>query len=148
MEGVAFSIANCLDAIQAIAHNRGEQVSVLRTGKSGGSQLALWRQIIADALDQALEVADVDEPGCLGAALLAGVGVGCHADLESAIQRAVQVTTRSTPDPTRASLYRDLRSTFNETYHALESQLYRRADQVRPATGGLPPGNHPTPGLE
>jgi xylulokinase len=124
MEGVAFSIANCMDAIQAVAHKRGEQVNVLRTGKSGGSQLSLWRQIIADALDQGLEVADVDEPGCLGAALLAGVGTGFYEDLESAIQGTVHITTRSTPDPTRAALYRDLRSTFNKTYHTLESQLY------------------------
>jgi sugar (pentulose or hexulose) kinase len=84
----------------------------------------VWRQIIADALDQAIEVADVDEPGCLGAALLAGVGVGCYADLESAIQETVQVTTRTTPAPTTAALYRDLRNTFNKTYHTLESQLY------------------------
>jgi xylulokinase len=124
MEGVAFSITNCLDAIQAIAHKRGERVQVLRTGQSGGSQISVWRQIIADALDQAIEVADVDEPGCLGAALLAGVGVGCYADLESAIQETVQVTTRTTPAPTTAALYRDLRNTFNKTYHTLESQLY------------------------
>lgn len=125
MEGVAFSIANCMDAIQAIAYQRGEQVNVLRTGKSGGSQISVWRQIITDALDQALEVVGVDEPGCLGAALLAGVGIGCYEDLESAIQGTVKITTRSTPDPTRVSLYRDLRSTFNKTYHALESQLYQ-----------------------
>ncbi len=55
MEGVAFSIANCLDAIQAIAHQKGTQVNVLRTGKSGGSQLSVWRQIIVDALDHDLE---------------------------------------------------------------------------------------------
>ena len=130
MEGVAFSIANCMDAIQAIAHKRGEQVNVLRTGKSGGSQLTVWRQIIADALDHALDVADVDEPGCLGAALLAGVGVGHYENLESAIQGTVQITTRSLPDPARVALYRDQRSVFNETYHALESHLYHRAAQV------------------
>jgi len=130
MEGVAFSIANCMDAIQAIAHKRGEQVNVLRTGKSGGSQLTVWRQIIADALDHALDVADVDEPGCLGAALLAGVGVGHYENLESAIQGTVQITTRSLPDPARVALYRDQRSVFNETYHALESHLYNRAAQV------------------
>jgi len=124
MEGVAFSIANCMDAIRAIADKRGEQVAVLRTGRSGGSQLPVWRQIITDALDHAIEVADVDEPGCLGAALLAGVGIGCYADLESAIHKTVKATTLSRPDPTNAALYRDLRSTFNETYHALESHLY------------------------
>jgi xylulokinase len=98
MEGVAFAIANCMDAIQAIARQRGEQVAVLRTGGSGGSQLAVWRQIIADALDHPLEVADVKEPGCLGAALLAGVGIGCYGNLASAIQATVRITTRSSPD--------------------------------------------------
>jgi hypothetical protein len=38
----------------------------------------------------------------------------------------VQVTTRCSPDPARAALYRDQRSAFNSTYHALESHLYRR----------------------
>jgi xylulokinase len=130
MEGVAFSIANCMDAIQAIAHNAGERVNVLRTGKSGGGQLSVWRQIIADALDQSLEVADVDEPGCLGAALLAGVGVGHYESLESAIKATVRITTGSSPDPTRAALYRDQRSVFNQTYHALEPHLYHRGGQV------------------
>jgi xylulokinase len=130
MEGVAFSIANCMDAIQAVAHERGERVSLLRTGKSGGSQLTLWRQIIADALDHALDLADVDEPGCLGAALLAGVGVGLYENLESAIHRTVHISDQSLPDPSRVALYRDQRSMFNQTYHALESHLYHRAAQV------------------
>ena len=119
-----------MDVIQAIAHKRGEQVNVLRTGQSGGSRLSVWRQIIADALDRALEVADVDEPGCLGAALLAGVGAGHYENLESAIQGTVRVATRCSPDPARAALYREQRGLFNKTYHALESHLYRRAGQV------------------
>ena len=127
MEGVAFSIANCMDAIQDIAHTRGASVNLLRTGKSGGSQLSVWRQIITDALDHTLEVAEVEEPGCLGAALLAGVGVGLYGDLASAIQRTVQISTRSSPDPERAALYRDRRRVFNETYQALEPHLYHRS---------------------
>ncbi len=125
MEGVAFSIANCMDAIQAIARKNGQQVTVLRTGKSGGSQLAVWRQIIADALDQALDVVEVEEPGCLGAALLAGVGVGYYENLESAIQKTVRLGSRSSPDPVSVALYRDQQSMFNKTFHTLESQLYR-----------------------
>jgi xylulokinase len=130
MEGVAFSIANCMDAIQAIAHKKGAPVNVLRTGKSGGSQLSVWRQIIADALDHTLEVADVDEPGCLGAGLLAGVGTDLYENLESAIQSTVQITTRVSPDAARAALYREQRSVFNETYHALEPHLYLHSGQI------------------
>jgi xylulokinase len=127
MEGVAFSIANCLDAIQEIAHHRRTGVSVLYTGRSGGSQLSTWRQIIVDALEHDLEVVDVDEPGCLGAALLAGVGIGLYEDLEQAIQRTVRVTARMEPDLECAALYRDRRSLFNKTYRALEPLLYQAA---------------------
>jgi hypothetical protein len=34
------------------------------------------------------------------------------------------------PDPARTALYRDLRCTFNKTYHALESHLYRSGGPV------------------
>ncbi len=71
-------------------------------------------------------MADVDEPGCLGAALLAGVGAGLYEDLEAAIEQTVRVTALTSPDPATAALYRDQRSMFNETYQALEPLLYQR----------------------
>lgn len=125
MEGVAFAIANCVDAVQAIAREREEQVTVFRTGRSGGSQLPAWRQIVTDALDHTLELVDVDEPGCLGAALLAGVGIEIYQDLPSAIRQTTRVTGRSYPDPESAALYWDRRVVFNDTYRALETYLYQ-----------------------
>lgn len=125
MEGVAFAIANCLDAVREIAQARNEELHVIRTGQSGGSQLAVWRQIITDAVDHAIEVVDVDEPGCLGAALLAGVGTGIYEDISRACQRAVRVTGRSCPDPEIAARYREQRVVFNDVYRALEAKLYQ-----------------------
>jgi sugar (pentulose or hexulose) kinase len=125
MEGVALAIANCVDAVQEIACQREEQVTVFRTGRSGGSQLPAWRQIITDSLDHALEIVDVDEPGCLGAALLAGTGIGAYKDLASAIRQTVRVGVRSSPDAASAALYRERRALFNETYQALEPRLYQ-----------------------
>ncbi len=124
MEGVAFAIANCLDALRQIAQARHEELSLVRTGQSGGSQLPLWRQIIADALEQAVEVVAVDEPGCLGAALLAGVGTGLYEDIPSAIRQTVRVTGRSVPEEAAAALYRERRAAFNDVYRALEARLY------------------------
>jgi xylulokinase len=123
MEGVAFAIANCADAVQAIAQEAGQPVTVLRTGKSGGSRLPIWRQIIADALDHALEVADIDEPGCLGAALLAGAGIGLYENLASASRQVTRIAIRTVPDPVSVAVYRDRRAVFNDTYSALESHL-------------------------
>jgi xylulokinase len=126
MEGVAFAIANCADAIQAIAREAGQPIAVLRTGRSGGSRLATWRQIIADALDHTLEIVDIDEPGCLGAALLAGVGAGLYENLPAASQRTVRLESQAEPDPASVALYRDRRRVFNETYRVLESHLGQR----------------------
>ena len=123
MEGVAFAIANCADAVQAIAQEAGQPVTVLRTGKSGGSRLPIWRQIIADALDHALEVAEIDEPGCLGAALLAGAGIGLYENLASASRQVTRIAIRTVPDPVSVAVYRDRRAVFNDTYSALESHL-------------------------
>jgi xylulokinase len=119
MEGVAYAVANCVDAIQAIARQVDRPVTTFRTGRSGGSQLATWRQILTDSLDQAIEVVDASEPGCLGTALLAGVGTGCYPDIPSAVQQAVRVAEQSAPDPETAALYRERRLVFNDAYRAL-----------------------------
>jgi xylulokinase len=124
MEGVAFAIANCLDAVRDVARARNETLKVIRTGQSGGSQLRVWRQIITDAVNQAIELVDVDEPGCLGAALLAGVGTGIYEDMPCAIRRTVRVTARSLTEPATAALYRERRCLFNELYRALEARMY------------------------
>jgi xylulokinase len=125
MEGVAFSIANCLDAIRELVPEQRNRLLTVRTGQSGGSQLPVWRQIIADVLAQPLEVVAVDEPGCLGAAILAGAGVGLLEDAETAAQRIAQVAIRITPDGANADLYKGRRTLFNETYRVLEPHLYR-----------------------
>jgi xylulokinase len=126
MEGVAFAIANCLEAVEEIARARNEKLMTIRTGRSGGGQLPLWTQIIADAVDHTIEVVDAREPGCLGAALLAGVGTGIYEDIPCAIRRTVRVTDRSSPDPAVVALYREQRALFNDLYWALEARMARR----------------------
>lgn len=127
MEGVAFCIGNCFDAIKTIARDRNERMKTIRTGQSGGSRLPIWRQIIADALDFPLEVVSVEEPGCWGAALLAGVGVGEYQDIASAVGRTTHVSSRISPNSENTAFYRERRIVFNETYRALEGILYQPA---------------------
>jgi xylulokinase len=124
MEGITFGIANCFEALQAIARARNQTIHTLRTGESGGSRLLIWRQIITDVLELDLGIVDVEEPGCLGAAMLAGVGIGEYRDIQSATHQTVRVSARVAPDPESASLYRERRKVFNETYRALEPILY------------------------
>lgn len=127
MEGVAFSIANCVDAIQSIAREQGESLRTIRTGQSGGSRLPIWLQIIADVLGRPLDLMEAGEPGCLGAAILAGVGIGEYGDTQSAIGQAVRIVRRIDPDSDCVTLYRDRRAAFNAAYQALEPVLYQQS---------------------
>jgi xylulokinase len=124
MEGVAFAIANCFDAIQAIAGQRGEYLKLLRTGQSGGGRLPVWRQIITDVLGHPVDVVGVEEPGCMGAALLAGVGVGEYEDIASGLGRTLRIQSQTAPDPAVFPLYQERRRVFNEAYRLLEPLLY------------------------
>ena len=125
MEGIAFGIANCFDSIKAVARDRSESIETIRTGESGGSRLQIWRQIITDVLGLPLEVASVEEPGCLGAALLAGVGVGQYQDIQSAVSQTVRIGSLTSPDSRTSTLYKERRKVFNETYRVLEPILYQ-----------------------
>jgi xylulokinase len=124
MEGIAFCIGNCFDAIDAIALGRNESIETVRTGEGGGSRLQVWRQIITDVLGLPLEVVGVEEPGCLGAAILAGLGVGEYQDIGSAISGTVSIGSRTDPNSENSAFYEERRIVFNETYRALEPILY------------------------
>jgi xylulokinase len=124
MEGIAFCIGNCFDAIDAIALSRNESIETVRTGEGGGSRLQVWRQIITDVLGLPLEVVRAEEPGCLGAALLAGLGVGAYSDIGSAISETVSIGSRTDPKSEHSAFYKERRIVFNETYRALAPILY------------------------
>jgi xylulokinase len=126
MEGVAFCIANCFDVLEDIAQQRDETIQLLRIGASGGGRSTLWKQIISDTLSLPIDVMQVEEPGCLGAAMLAGVGVGIYQDLEEAVQRAVHLHSRTLPDTANADVYKEKRVLFNRAFQALELILYHQ----------------------
>jgi xylulokinase len=124
MEGVAFSITNCFDVLQEIARQRDEEIQTVRIGEGGGSRSKLWRQIISDTLELPIEVMRVEEPGCLGAALLAGVGIGVYDDIQDAVQQTVHLSSRTLPDVKCSAIYQERRTVFNKTFQVLEPILY------------------------
>ena len=86
MEGVAYSLRHNLE----IAESVGARIETLRaTGGSANSRL--WTQIKADITGKDIEVPQSDLATPLGAALLAGVGVGVYGSFEEATQKTVCV---------------------------------------------------------
>ncbi|HEX4766742.1 MAG TPA: FGGY-family carbohydrate kinase [Lichenihabitans sp.] len=91
----------------------------------GGTSRARPAQLFADALGLPVDVPEATEVGALGAALVAGVGVGVYASLDDAVQRACRVAARYEPDAAR-------HAALSERF-ALYTAL---AEAIRPLSSG------------
>ena len=91
-EGVAFSLKHNID----VAEQAGAYVGTLHaTGGSANS--LLWTQIKADVTGKQMVVPSSDTSATMGAAMLAGVGVGIYKDFEDAVKRCVKVVRKHKP---------------------------------------------------
>ena len=122
MEGVAFSARLALEALERSA---GVMPALLCAG-GGGFASDLWTQMRADVLGRPLRRVAGRDPGAMGAAVMAGVGVGVMADLPRAAQTLVATDRIFTPDAQahrqyddRFALWRDLYETLRPVSHAL-----------------------------
>jgi xylulokinase len=119
MEGVAYSLRDCLDVMTSLDVTASE---VRAAG--GGARSALWRQILADVLEKPIATLGLDEGPAFGAALLAGVGTGAWSSVEEAAS-LVTVASRALPDRTAAALHRERIAIYREL-HQRVAPLYRR----------------------
>lgn len=114
LEGVAYAFRDCLDTLRAA----GPVPDHFLIG-GGGSQSALWRQIIASVLGVGLQTVLGSEHTALGAAMLAGVGARVFYDLDQAIALAVRYGPAEDPNPAAAAVYGDGLARYRALYPAL-----------------------------
>lgn len=93
LEGVGYSLKHNLD----IAEKKGAKVAELRA-MGGAANSRLWTQIKADITGKRIVVPSSDTATTLGAAILAGIGVGVYRSYEEAVEMTVKVTRIHEPD--------------------------------------------------
>jgi len=84
----------------------------------GGARADLWAQIRADCLGLPLERVACLDVGCLGAAMMAAVGVGAYSTLAEAARMA-RVERTFVPDPSRRARYDALFDAYRRATAAL-----------------------------
>jgi xylulokinase len=114
-EGVALNIATCYDLLRECANNHKVSLGPIRLG-GGGSQVSLWHQTIADCLGLPIHVMRVREAGCLGAALLSGIGIGCYSDHRDAAERTVREDRMIEPSSENYRIYEEKRKKMIEVH--------------------------------
>ena len=118
MEGVALSLKHNLD----VAKEAGAEVEVLRA-MGGSANSILWTQIKSDITGKEVVVPSSDTATTLGAAILAGIGVGMYRDYDEAISLTVKETRRHEPDLSNREVYDKTYETYLNLYKSLESMM-------------------------
>ncbi len=128
LEGVAFSIRDCLGAVRQLGAPVTDYFLI-----GGGAKSTLWRQILCDVLGQPLRKPAVED-AAFGAALLAGVAVGAFDTWESAVQTCARDEIILQPDPAKCLLYDQL----FEVYRAVAQDLINHSHHLTRIFGGNP----------
>ena len=121
MEGVAFSLRHNLE----VAMEAGAEVKVLRA-MGGSANSLLWTQIKADITGKKVVVPASDTATTLGAAILAGVGVGFYKDYEEAVDLTVKETRSHEPASENKGIYEKTYQTYRDLYESLKPMMVRQ----------------------
>lgn len=124
MEGVAFSLRHNLE----IAKEAGAQAGVLRA-VGGSANSLLWTQIKSDITGKPIVVPSSDTATTLGAAILAGVGVGIYTGFEEAVKRTVRVKRRHEPDAENSPAYERNYRIYLEVYEQLKGTMKKWSEK-------------------
>ena len=82
----------------------------------GASKSDLWCQILSDVLGKPVSVPVVKEATALGAAIMAGYGVGIYTDISEAARRCARIDKRYEPDMKNHETYMEMYKVWREVY--------------------------------
>jgi xylulokinase len=116
LEGVAFSMKDCLDLLTGAGLAEISQIRVA----GGGAKSVLWRRILASVLGVEIATVNSTEGAAFGAALLAGVGAGAWPDVDAACEAAIRVTGSEHPEGAWTATYAAAYPRYRGLYPALK----------------------------
>ncbi|MEP7359204.1 MAG: FGGY-family carbohydrate kinase, partial [Anaerolineales bacterium] len=133
LEGVAFSLRQILEVIEAASGQRVERI----VASGGPAGMPLWNQIKASVLNRPYMIPKVIHAACLGAAMLAAVGTGWHASVAQAAGAMVSIAEQVDPDPHQTARYDTLYPLYVSLYPQLQRAYAELAEFNRVETGNL-----------
>jgi Sugar (pentulose and hexulose) kinases len=121
MEGVVFALRDCLEVFEELGI-KIEQV----IASGGGAKSRVWRQMQADIFNKEISMTQSIEQAAMGAAILAGVGVGIYKDTEEGCKKVVKLKEEKIePIPENVDIYNKQFVIYRSLYQDLEEDFKR-----------------------
>ena len=115
LEGVAFQYFETFGILEDLG------VKIEAASMVGGeTRSEIWNQIKADIIGIEIQIPEVDDAAALGAALLAGTGIGEYSSLRRAAEETVKVRKIYKPNMENRRLYLEAYKRYRKTYTFIE----------------------------
>ncbi len=121
-ESVGFAIRHTLEISEAVAGFIAKDFVIC----GGGSRSQFWNQVKADILQRTVAPTVETQTGCLGAAILASVGVKIYHNLKEACGNMIQIKTAIEPNIENKNTYEKLYQLYRDYYPALKTVWTRK----------------------
>ncbi|KXS40140.1 MAG: xylulokinase [Candidatus Frackibacter sp. T328-2] len=124
MEGVGFSLHHNLKTAEKSIKGIKKLNSV-----GGSANSKVWTQIKADITNKEINVPYSDHATTLGAALIAGVGIGIYNDYKDAVDQTVRIKRTHKPNSENHELYSKYFNIYLDLYKNLK-ETYQKLDKI------------------
>ena len=114
LESIAFVVRRNVEVLEDL----GLSIPEIRA-LGGGARSRLWKQIEADVTKRPVLTTRQPDAATLGAAILAGVGLGRYASAREAAEEMVQLDETFEPREENFGLYDEMYSIYKQAYEAL-----------------------------
>ncbi len=114
LENTAFLVKGHIDLVKDATGNEPNELVFA----GGASKSPLWAHILADVCGKRVRVPEVKEATALGAAILAGYGVGIYPSIAEGAKRVVRWEQTFEPNADNHAVYQKLYETWKEVYQA------------------------------
>jgi xylulokinase len=116
IEGLNYQLLQILSGMESALGVRADKFVAV----GGGVSNSFWMQTKADMVGKPFETPQVEEATPLGAAILAGIGVGLYRDEQDAFQRVYRSGRVYEPDLKLTAQYAERFAAFQRLYPALK----------------------------
>ena len=112
LENTALLVRGHIELVREATGNEPEELMF----GGGAAKSPLWSQIVADVTGKRVKVPVVKEATALGAAIIAGTGVGIYPSVAEGAAKVVKYDTTYEPNPENAAVYEELYQTWKKVY--------------------------------
>ncbi|NLW71777.1 MAG: hypothetical protein GXY37_02665 [Chloroflexi bacterium] len=127
IEGLDFAFLDMLKAVELGSGLKADTITAI----GGGTRNEFWMQNKADVSGRPVATLKIEDATALGAAILAGVGVGVYRTLEEAVKRVIKPGKTFYPDLNLTQKYGDLFELYQDLYPALQNVNHKLYDRYR-----------------